>query len=689
MFETLLNADLQAALLTFMVWTTGAVLMSRRPVERSRRRGKARAVTLLVLAGLGTLLVLGRILTVTLMGRVSWLFAVDRVAVALPLLAVPAAAVLAGSVPRLVAWARTPSLDTRTAAFSPTAVVPFQTAAAGAFVGLWTALVTVLAPPLLTLALLIHSTVVLLAAFSWLGQTRRWLSAVRTGPRPRRSRPVRALRALAVVTTLAVTATGLVNLAATSSRLPASMSMAPGDAAQAHQHGGGRESAVIPSGTTSVTSLTGPRDDRPDRRFTLVAKERTVRLASGKAVRAWAFNGQVPGPVLRVRQGELVEITVRNELRSANVAVHWHGVDVPNAEDGVPGVTQNATRPGATHVYRFRPDESGTHWYHSHQQTSVQVVKGLFGALIIDPPKPEPVDHDWFLAMHSWDAVGADDPVPALGLADRLEHRRAAPGSRIRLRLLNSDRLTHVFSLTGTPFRVTALDGNPVRDPGLVSGKGLAIGAGARYDVEFVMPDRPVRLTETQDFVGALDRGLMISADGRGEITPDRPSKDFDPTAYGTPAPTPFGPDSRFSRTYSMVFDNELGFYDGKFTFAWTINGKVFPDGPHLTVREGDLVRLRFANRSHFDHPMHLHGHHVLVLSRNGRKVSGSPVWLDTVNVRVGEVWEVAFRADNPGIWMDHCHIGDHAVLGMMTHLSYENVTSPYRMGRDTDNQAE
>ena len=73
-------------------------------------------------------------------------------------------------------------------------------------------------------------------------------------------------------------------------------------------------------------------------------------------------------------------------------------------------------------------------------------------------------------------------------------------------------------------------------------------------------------------------------------------------------------------------------------------------------VREGDLVKMTFANRSFMDHPMHLHGHHVLVLSRNGEPVSGSPWWADTLNVAPGETYEVAFRADNPGLWMDHCH---------------------------------
>ncbi len=108
-----------------------------------------------------------------------------------------------------------------------------------------------------------------------------------------------------------------------------------------------------------------------------------------------------------------------------------------------------------------------------------------------------------------------------------------------------------------------------------------------------------------------------------------------------------------------------------------------------LMVRQGDLVTTTIVNRSHNDHPMHLHGHHVLVLSRNGTPVSGSPWWADTVEVLPGEVVQVAFRADNPGIWMDHCHNLQHAAQGMVLHLAYEGVTSPYQVGHATANRPE
>jgi len=130
--------------------------------------------------------------------------------------------------------------------------------------------------------------------------------------------------------------------------------------------------------------------------------------------------------------------------------------------------------------------------------------------------------------------------------------------------------------------------------------------------------------------------------------------------------------------TTSIVFQNHRGKRLGE-----------LPDTPMQMVREGDLMKTTFVNRSFMDHPMHLHGHHVLVLSRNGEPVSGSPWWADTLNVAPGESYEVAFRADNPGIWMDHCHNLDHAAEGMTMHLGYEGVTTPFEAGRATGNRPE
>jgi FtsP/CotA-like multicopper oxidase with cupredoxin domain len=169
--------------------------------------------------------------------------------------------------------------------------------------------------------------------------------------------------------------------------------------------------------------------------------------------------------------------------------------------------------------------------------------------------------------------------------------------------------------------------------------------------------------------------------------TPNGPVVDL--AAYGTPAPTPFGRGSTFNRSYTIYLDHGFGFYDGKFTSVWRMDGRTYPDTPMLMVAQGDLVRITFHNRSFADHPMHLHGHDVLVLAKNGEPTTGSPWWTDTLDVPPGTSYEVAFRADNPGIWMEHCHNLKHANGGMMLHIGYIGVTTPYTSGGINDNSPE
>jgi FtsP/CotA-like multicopper oxidase with cupredoxin domain len=145
----------------------------------------------------------------------------------------------------------------------------------------------------------------------------------------------------------------------------------------AHDHAG--------HGGVSVEQLSGPQAGKPDYRITLVARKAEVELAPGRTSEAWTFNGQVPGPEIRVHQGDLVEATLVNDDIDDGVTIHWHGVDVPNAEDGVAGVTQNAVMPGERYTYRFRAEQRGTFWYHSHQISSRQVRRGLYGAFVIEP----------------------------------------------------------------------------------------------------------------------------------------------------------------------------------------------------------------------------------------------------------------------------------------------------------------
>jgi FtsP/CotA-like multicopper oxidase with cupredoxin domain len=162
---------------------------------------------------------------------------------------------------------------------------------------------------------------------------------------------------------------------------------------------------------------------------------------------------------------------------------------------------------------------------------------------------------------------------------------------------------------------------------------------------------------------------------------------ELDLLRYGTPAALPFDAGRRPDRHFTIVLDRGVAMVDGRPAYAQTVNGRGHPSIPDQLVAEGDLVRFTVVNRSLETHPWHLHGHPVLILSRNGTPSSGSPLWMDTFDVRPREVWEVAFRATNPGIWMNHCHNLPHAHQGMMLRLRYDGVTTPFH-GAHTAHEA-
>jgi FtsP/CotA-like multicopper oxidase with cupredoxin domain len=428
----------------------------------------------------------------------------------------------------------------------------------------------------------------------------------------------------------------------------------------------------------SLATLRGPAGE-PDATFTLTAKTAQVRLASGANIDALTFNGQTPGPELRMRQGDLVEVTLRNEDVDAGVSIHWHGVDVPNAEDGVSGVTQDAVLPGDLHVYRFRAEQAGTFWYHTHQAAAEEVKRGLFGPLVIEPRHPLPEGTlDLALIAHDFEGIAT------LNSSDRLEHRAVPPGTPVRLRLINSDNAEQLLTVTGTPFKVVAIDGTDLNGPTPLQGKLLRLGGGGRYDIAFMMPETTVEIS-----IPDTAAGLALSHDGMGRLPAAKPGPDFDPAAYGVPAATTFGASSHYDRHFRFDIGRKPGFLDGNPGNQWTVNGGIYPDVPVFVVERGDLVRVSIANHTSSIHPMHLHGHHVLVLSRNGIAVSGSPWWVDTLDVAPGERYEVAFRADNPGLWMDHCHNLRHAAAGLTMHVAYAGVTTPFRVGSSAHNRPE
>jgi FtsP/CotA-like multicopper oxidase with cupredoxin domain len=223
------------------------------------------------------------------------------------------------------------------------------------------------------------------------------------------------------------------------------------------------------------------------------------------------------------------------------------------------------------------------------------------------------------------------------------------------------------------------VDGADLHGPTPVQDMAVLVTAGGRADLEIVVPPGGARV----ELGGAAAVTL-----GPTRPPVPRPDRMLDLLHYGSPAPLGFDP-AAATRTFDYVIGRRPGFLDGVPGYWWTINGKAYPDIPMFMVTEGDVVRMRIENRSGEVHPMHLHGHHVVVLSRDGVAATGSPWWVDSLDVAPDASYEIAFVADNPGIWVDHCHNLPHAAQGLVAHVMYEGVTSPYLIGGAAHNEPE
>jgi FtsP/CotA-like multicopper oxidase with cupredoxin domain len=447
-------------------------------------------------------------------------------------------------------------------------------------------------------------------------------------------------------------------------------------------------------GARSVNSLTVGTDRLADVKVTLTARRQSFALAGGRVVDGYTLNGTSPGPEIRAVQGQLLEVRLVNESVPDGITLHWHGVDVPNAMDGVAGVTQDAVPIGGSFVYRFVLDQVGTYWYHSHQVSHEQVLGGLLGALIVTPAATESgfgaADVDQVAVVHLYDGkrtingFDGDLVLPA------------APGDRVRVRVINTDNGPMSVWVTGASYRLVAVDGTEVHEPGPVDDRSVTVTAGGRADLEVVTPTDG---TQARVVLGGSNSLLLGAREGDAVDGPaGQPPAALDLLTYGTPLPSGTAGETldpatldpaRADRSFEYSIGRRPGFLDGVPGLYWTINGSLFPDVPMFVVSDGDLVRMQISNSSGEVHPMHLHGHHALVVARGGVAATGSPWWVDSLNVTDGETYDIVFLADNPGIWMDHCHNLPHATEGLVAHLMYEGVTEPFRVGGEAGNTPE
>ena len=299
-------------------------------------------------------------------------------------------------------------------------------------------------------------------------------------------------------------------------------------------HGGGHGSG---GSAVSLDSLTADPKRPADVSVDLVTEAATLDIG-GRAVPGFSVNGSSPGPTITATVGDLVEVRLRNASVADGVALHWHGIDVPNAMDGVAGVTQDAVPIGGAFTYRFVVERVGTYWYHSHQLSHEQVVQGLLGALVVQPQKPAESVEVLALA-HTYAGVKTlngrpgDLRVPA------------EPGQPVRVRVINSDDGPIEVWPSGE-YRALAVDGTDVHEPGLVRDLSVTVTGGGRVDLGLVMPadGSPLRVQ--------VSKGTAVIL-GHGDLPlPPQPVDALDLLAYGTPRPGgvgvrpgPPGPDLR------------------------------------------------------------------------------------------------------------------------------------------------
>ena len=414
-----------------------------------------------------------------------------------------------------------------------------------------------------------------------------------------------------------------------------------------------------------------------------------LELAPGKVIATFAYNGAVPGPVLRLREGKKVSIDIRNDTDIDDI-VHWHGLYLPADADGAMEEGSPMVERGGTRRYTFIAKPAGTRWYHSHDVAGRDLTRslysGMYGFLIVEPASDGGrYDQEVLLAAHHWEGTWVSmqhirrGPPPDNGLEvlyasasinnKMLGHGepvRVRAGQRVLFRLLNASPTENVrLALAGHRFNVVALDGNPVPSPRELDVVFLAPAERADVIVEMNRPGVWILgdISEEQRKKGLGTVVEYAGASGEPQwLAPT--SSDWDYTVFGHDRPVP-APDERIELRFDKVPGGRGGYN------RWTINGKSWPTtNPLYTTERGKRYRLALTNNSGDNHPVHLHRHTFEITKVGDKSTAG--VMKDTVNMTRYSTVEIDFIADDPGPTLFHCHHQDHqdeGFMGLQTYL--------------------
>src|SRR5579862_7344641 len=443
---------------------------------------------------------------------------------------------------------------------------------------------------------------------------------------------------------------------------------------------------------TPATAVATPPADTSAADYTLKIGPCTLEISPGVTIKTVGYNGQVPGPMLRLQEGKPVKIDVVNGSDNPDI-VHWHGLAIDSLNDGAMEEGSPMIPPGGRHRYSFTPRPAGARWYHTHAgaggNLSLGTYTGQFGFLLVDGKQnPGSFDQEIFLAIHHWQpsfvpmvetmqAVSANIPATSgsdvgYQYATINQHRlgagepiRVKTGQKVLMHFLNASATENVvLSLPGHSFKVIALDGNPVPNPASVEVLSIAVAERIDAIVEMNSPGVWV-LGSTID--KSRDMGLGVVVEYAGSTgapvckDPKNAGWDYTQFALSTAAAAP-------DETINMTF-TDIG-TQGDSTFdSWAINGKSWPNIDPIQVKQGKRYRFVMVNGSPDQHPMHLHRHTFEVTQIGEKKLSG--LKKDVVNIMPLDTVAVDFVADNPGDSLFHCHMQLHMDYGFMQLVKY------------------
>ena len=423
--------------------------------------------------------------------------------------------------------------------------------------------------------------------------------------------------------------------------------------------------ALLPAQTTQGSARPAGKADH-----SLRIAPCTVEIGPGVTVKTLAYNGQVPGPLLRLRKGVPVSIDVTNAGGDPDI-VHWHGLAIDSLNDGAMEEGSPMIAAGQTHRYTFTPRPSGTRWYHTHAAAygnlATGTYTGQFGFLLIDGKEYAPQhDQEINLAIHHWEPsfvpmvdtmreqsanapltngsdVGYKYATVNSHMLGSGEPIRVKKGERVLMRLLNASATENVvLALPGHRFNIIAMDGNPVPNPTSVEVLSLAVAERVDAIVEMNSPGVWV-LGSTLEKARQMGLGIVVEYAGQSGSPawkdPSPSTWDYSAFAKAGEAPAP-------DETFVLTF-RDIGQQHGSQFDTWTINNKSWPETEPLIVHAGKRYRLVFRNGSGDQHPLHLHRHTFEVTRIGDKHLSG--LMKDVINVMPLDTVEVDFVANNPG----------------------------------------